>query len=321
MKLLRSQITASEEQAQQLQHTNKNWYNIEVRPPRETPPARLDSVVKGTTEAGTKWFGLRNTSPVVAYEIRRHRPGQIRFQYSTPSARLDRKLRNHLMDAAPTAEIQDSSTNGLPVFENETVGVGQAKLLRRDWNPVKTDFDAPPVNKLVGSLHRNAMQDTKFIVQLLFQLVAGHPIRQRWNRREAFNRGRKLRKKKQLLIGERTATPLEKKQAKLLEEKAAGPLYNVRLRVVAIGADEYTGSRLRELAGCFNQYSHSESRQKLGVKPFKSIRSAPTFRLLKAVRDRELSDLDAGFQASAEEVGALASLPDRSQSNIVEARP
>ncbi|MFC4359279.1 hypothetical protein ACFO0N_15135 [Halobium salinum] len=321
MKIRKSQITASEEQAQQLQHSNKGWYSIQVRPPRETPPARLDSVIRGATEASTKWFGLRNASPVIAYEIRRHRPGQLQFQFSTPSVRLDRKLRNHLTDAASTTEIQESSTNGLPVFEDETIGVGQAELLRRDWNPLETDFDSPPVNKLVGSLHQNAMQDTKFVVQLLFQPVAGHPVRRRWSRREAFNRGRKLRNKKQLLVGERTATPLEKKRAKLLEEKAAGPLYNVRLRVVAIGAGEYTGSRIRELAGCFNQYNHSESRQKLGVKRFKSVRSVSIFRLLKAVRDRQLSDLDAGFRASVEEVGALASLPDRSQSNIVEARP
>jgi len=88
-------VVLSEPQAEHLQHSRNPWYTVEVRPPRnEESPATLSDFVSGILEIQNKWFGLRNTSPVTAYKIRRPKPGDLRFQYAVPTKQLERKEEN-----------------------------------------------------------------------------------------------------------------------------------------------------------------------------------------------------------------------------------
>jgi hypothetical protein len=305
------------DQAEQLRNPDTDWYTVETRVPKHTdlPPCPV-SFIDGIREMRTKWLRLRNTSPAIAFEIRRGSDGQLRFQYAVPTKRLERKLRNHLADATPKVELLNTATDGLPVTEDDSFGGCTLSMTRRDWHPLDTDFDVPPTNPVIGALHREAMKDTRFVVQVLFRSVAGKPIRRWWYRNSAHSQIDRLRSEKEQLIGRRKPTKTEKQQGRLIDEKINKPLFEAEIRIAVIGAGEYTASRVHELSGAYNRYSHPESGQHLSASVEESIRPPPLLRFGKTVANRRFQEGYRRFRVSPKELAALVALPDRTQQNI-----
>ena len=149
-RLYQDHITLDEEQASQLSYSNRTWYNVEVRPPKNGDiPATLREFAAGIRELQTKWLKLRNASPVIAFEIRRHTPDKLQFQFSTPTKRLERKIRTQLSNQVPGVEFGDG-LEGLPAGEDrpqaadslplgEGIGIhsGRTSIVRRltRWSP------------------------------------------------------------------------------------------------------------------------------------------------------------------------------------------
>lgn len=195
-RLLHDHATIEEAEADQLQHGLSDQYTVEVQPPRHGEmPATLKQFARGITEYQTKWFGLSNASPIAAYEIRRSKLGDLTYQFTVPSKRLERKLRTNLIEAVPDLGF-DTGVDGLPISPGDTVGGGLLTVGRADYYPLRTEFDTPAINALTAALHRHAMQDTRVIVQVLFQPEIGKPIRSRWWIRRAYKRLGYLRKEK-----------------------------------------------------------------------------------------------------------------------------
>lgn len=319
--IYKSHTELSEEQASQLRNPDTDWNTIEIRVPKHTDlPASPASLIDGIREMRTKWLKLRNTSPPVAFEIRRDNTGQLKFQYSVPTKRLERKLRNHLADATPDVEILNSGVDGLPVSDGDSFGGATFELSRRDWHPLDTDHDTPPTNPVIGALHEQAMQDTKFVVQILFRSVAGKPIRRWWYRHSAHSQIDRLRSEKEQLIGRRKPTKTEKQQGRLIDGKINKPLFEAEIRIAVIGAGEHTANRVHELSGAFNRYSHSESGQGLTASVAESIRPSPLVWFGEAIANRRFQEGHRRFRVSAEELAGLVALPDRIQNNITYAK-
>jgi len=319
--LYKDHIELTEEQSEQLRNPDTDCHSIEVRVPKNTelPPCPV-SLIDGIREMKTKWLRLSNASPVAAFEIRRSGDGQLQFQYSVPTKRLERKLRNHLDDTTPGIELLDTAAEGLPVTEDDSLGGGRLSMMRRDWNPLGTEFDTPPTNALIGALHSEAMKDSKFVIQVLFRSVAGKPIRRWWHRYSAHRRIDRLRSEKEQLIGSRKATSSEKQRGRLIDEKISRPSFKAEIRVAVIGAGEHTPNRVHELAGAYNRYNNSESGQQLTASVAKSIRSPPLFWFGEAVANKSPQDKHRQFRVSPQELAALVALPDRTQQNITYAK-
>jgi len=313
--------TLSEEQAEHLQHPTKPWYCTEIKPPtREEPPANLSEFVRSIQEIQSGLFKIRNQSPVSAFEIRRDNPDRLKFVFATPTQRLDRKLRTQLTNHVPKTKFE-AGTHGLPVQSEDSVGGALLTPGRRDWYPLQTEFDNPPVNSLTAALHRHAMQDTKFVIQILFQPVAGNPVKRWWWRRRAYQRLGYLRKEKEKLWHSRPATNREKQQANAIERKAGTTRFYTSIRILVIGASEYTKSRVKELAGGFNVFENPDTGQYLNTVTITSVRSNRITRFCRAIADRDFQAWSRRFQLSAEELGGLITLPSRRQENIIEAEP
>ena len=321
-RLRKTQIELNEEQTDRLQNPETDWYTVEARPPRNQDlPAAPEPFIQGIRETRTKWLGLRNASPVIAFEVRRSTPDKLRFQYSVPTKRLERKLRNHLSDTAPHVELTGNGVDGLPVNAEDTIGGGTVTVGRTDWYPLKTEYDTPPINALVGALHHEAMKDSSFVVQVLLRPVAGKPVRRRWYRRQARNNISRLRSQKELLIGRRKPTSKEKKQARKIGDKVTSTLFKTLIRAVVIGAGDHTPSRLHEVLGGYNQYENRESGQSLNGSVETAFRETSLLRFYRSVADRRFPEKHRRFRVSTPELAALVSLPDRSQENIRYARP
>ena len=319
-KLYNAHIELSEDQAERLQQPKTDWYTVEARPPPDRElPACPASFIQGIREMRTKWLGLRNTSPVVAFEVRRSDPDRLRFQYSVPTRRLERKLRNHLADEISRIEFTEG-TNGLPVTEGDTIGGATASTGRPDYYPLQSGFDAPPVNALAGALHRHAMQDTRFVIQIMFRSVAGKPVHRWWYRKHAHREGDYLRSEKEQLIGRRKPTSKEKKQAQHIGSKATGSLFETSIRFIVIGAEEHSPSRLHEVSGAYSRYENRETGQYLKSSAVKTLRRSTLLDYCRAVANRRFGEWGRRFKTSVPELAALVSLPDRSQENIQYAR-
>jgi hypothetical protein len=315
---LPSHTTVEEEQAEQLRFGN-GWYPVKVHPPRNKCPETLTRTIRGVLELQTKWFGLRNTSPTAAYEIRRTTPDNLEFQFALPTKRLERKLRTHLKNAVPSIEFEPGN-NGLPVTEEESIGGGLLTTGRKDWYPLRTDFDHPPANSLASALHRHAMQDTKIIVQVLFRPVIGQPLRSWWRTRRTYQRIGHLRREKEKLWGSRPPTPREKQQADALEQKAGTTRFHTSIRLLIIGAGEYTPSRVKELAGGFNIYENPDTGQYLNAKTIHTPFTSRFIDFADAVRSRRFAGWHHRFHSSVPELAGLVSIPDRTQQNITYAQ-
>ncbi|WP_049937259.1 hypothetical protein [Haloplanus natans] len=320
-RIYQDHITVTEEQAQRLSYSTGTWYDIEVRPPKNKDvPTTLREFAAGIRELQTKWLKIRNASPTIAFEIRRHTPDKLTFQFSTPTKRLERKVRTQLSNQVPGVEFGDG-VEGLPVGEESTAGGGFLTAGRRDWYPFRTDFDEPPVNSLVSTFHRHAMQNTSFVVQVLFKPVVGERV-QRWLwKKQAYKQIQYLKKEKEQLWGSRSPTKREKRQADSIEAKAGNSRFHTTIRFAVIGADEYTKSRVKELAGAYNTYENPETGQYLDTVTVEALREQRIFDFLQAVADRSYSGWGRRFQSSLDELAAFVSLPSNSRENIQFAQP
>jgi len=312
---LPSYTTLTEEQAETLSQSEPERTAVKVRPPRDSCPETVEETVRGILEIQRKWLGIKNASPVIAYEARRTTPQNLEFQFTLPTKRTERKLRTHLKNEIPGIELQQGET-GIPVTEGDTVGGGILTTGRRDWYPLRTDFDQPPANSLAGALHRHAMQDTTVIIQVLFQPVAGRPLHNWWRTRRTYHRIGYLRKEKEKLWNNRPPTPREKKQADAIERKAGTTCFHTSIRFLVIGAGEYTPSRVKELSGAFNTYENPDTGQYLNAVTLRTPFTSRLIRYASAVKAREFNGYHRRFQASIPELAGLVSIPDRSQENL-----
>lgn len=319
-RVLPAHTTLSETQAQTLQQPTQG-HTIQIKPSQNTePPATLNNLVKTLLEPQTSLLGLKNTSPITAYEIRRT-PQQIRLQYTVPTKRLERKLRTQLTNTQPEIEITDQATTGLPVQKGDTIGGGLLTPGRLDHYPLKTEFDQPPANPVTAALHRHAMQDTRFIIQTLFQPSFGQPVSRWWWKRRAYKRLSYLRKEKEKLWNNRPATPREKRQADAIEDKAGTVQFNTSIRILAIGAGKHTQSRLKEIASAFNVYENPDTGQYLDLTTITPLTETRIHQFADSIAKQRLDNWNRPFQASTRELAAFLSVPSRSQENLSYAQP
>lgn len=318
-KVLHTHTTVDEEQARQLRTNRTDLYPVQVHPPRHGVPETVERTVRGILEFQTKWFGTRNKSPRAAFEIHRTNPKTVSLQYVLPTKRLDRKLRTQLKTEIPDISFSEGTTK-IPVSEEETLGGGLITTGRKDWYPLRTNFDHPPQNSVVSLLHRHAMRDTQFVIQILFRPVIGNPVRNWWWIRRAYKRIGYLRKEKEKLWGNRPPTPREKNQADAIEQKAGSPRFHVSIRFLIIGANEFTPSRVKELAGGFNIYENLDTGQYLNATTIQGIRKQPFTHHAKSIKERQFNRTPR-FQATLQELSALISLPEPRQENITTAEP
>jgi hypothetical protein len=310
-----SYITLDNTTARQLSRSSEEYRTVEVQPPPDKElPVTLNRFVKAITEYQTQLFGIRNTSPVVAYEIHRFVPENLRLQFAVPTTRLERKLRIHLNEEAPGFEFEPG-VDQLPLKEDDTVGIGVLQLRRKDVYPLETEFETPPLNSVVASLHRHAMRDSRIAIQILFKPRAGQPIGRRLWHREAQRESRNLRSEKVGVLPwtDRDATPLEKQQARQIDEKAGSPRFNVSIRILVIGAGEYTASRMKEVSAGFNIFANPDTGQGFQTRTVRSLRDKTIINSIEQFRDRRLN---RPFQISMPELAGLLSIPDREQENL-----
>lgn len=317
----KTHITPTEDEAEYLQKPVSKRYTVEIRPPQHGDlPSSLTGFIQGILELQSAWLGLRNTSPVTAFEIRRINPGKIRFQFATPLKRLERKIRTQLSNEIPDIRFE-TGINGVPANSEVSLGGGLLTTGRRDWFPLQTDHDSPPTNSVVAALHRHAMQDTRFIIQILFQPVNGNPVRNWWWRKQAYHHRNYLTKEKERFWGSITPTRREKQQAHSIDQKTANSRYHVTIRFLLIGAQEYTPSRIKELAGSFNQFENPGTGQYLDAITITPFRRKPLLSYASAIAERQFQQWTRKFRATPQELAALVSIPDRLQNNIQYADP
>lgn len=322
-RVLQTHTTVSESTADRLAASAGGRQTVEVLPPRrEKVPATVDRFVKGITEYETTWFGLTNRSPVSVYEIRRSTPDRLRFQFSVPSKRLERKVRTQLVENIPGVGF-DPGEDGLPVVDGDSIGGGFLTPGKSDWYPLRTDFEVPPINSVASSLHRHAMPDSRIVIQILFQPTARKTVgNRRWARR-ARKEAQYLRRERseRLPSQRRSATSRDKSQAAAIEAKVGSSRFKTAIRILVIGAGEATLSRVKEITGGFNIFEDSTSGQYLRTKYVRSLRDARIRSFAEAVRDREFGGWAPPFQTAPDELAALISIPDRDQENIRRAQP
>jgi len=320
-RFLHQYTEVSEEQAERLQNLENTWYPVEVFPPHDGDvPPTIENFVRGILELAAPRFGLKNTSPVTAFEIRRSTPDTLQLQYVAPTKRLERKLRTQLAEEVPGVSF-DTGVNGLPVIPGESVGGGILTTGRQDWFPLATEFSSPPVNALAALLHRHAMQDTRFVIQVLFKPIAGRSLRNwRW-RRQAYQHRNYLKKEKTRLWGSLKPTRREKRQAHAVDDKTGNTRFWTCIRFLVVGAGENTLSRVKELAGGFNRFENPETGQYINTESVTPFREHLILDFCRAVAEREFAGWSQKFRTTTQELAGLVSIPDRKQSNIQHAQP
>lgn len=321
-RVLKNYITLDEDAADSLSAATSTRFTVEVKPPfdREVPVS-VYRFVKGITEYQTAWLGFTNRSPVSAFEIRRDTPERLRLQFSVVNQRLERKVRTMLSENIPGVGFE-TGVDGLPVSEGDTIGGGYLTTGKSDWYPLRTGFEVPPTNSVVSSLHRDAMPESRIIIQLLFQPInRGSVGARRWARR-ALKEANYLRREHQEYVPshQRTATPPEREQAIQVEEKVERSRFKTVIRILVIGGDDATLSHVKEVTGGFNIFE-AETGQYLKTRYLRTLRSSRLQRFAEAIRDREFRGWGLPFQSSDQELAALVSIPDRAQQNILTAPP
>jgi len=320
MELRKSFTQVDRSQAEILSTPLHDLYAVEVKPLRSEVPAKLEEFVRGLLEIQSTWMGTKNASPIVTYEIQRPSPDRLFLQFLVPTKRMERKVRTQLSNQVPGVGFEEGETR-LPVKIGDSIGGGYLTTGRKDYFPLRTDFDSPPINSLVAALHRHAMIDTKVVVQITFQPVAGEPLKESWRKRRGYQTVGFLRKEKEKLWGSRSPTPRERDQADAVERKMGQRRYWVSIRFALISAGEYTPSRIKELAGAFNVFENSDTGQYLDMVTLRSIRRKRFHEHFKAVKSRRFKGYSLRFQASTEELAALVSIPDRGQENLRKSSP
>lgn len=318
-RVLHSSTRLDEEVATRFSTGDPTLHPVQVHPPNTGEHPTVERTVRGLLEFQSKWLGTRNTSPRGVFEIHRPSPENVVLQYLLPTARLERKLRTQLKSEMPDVQFSTGTTE-LPLEPGTTLGGGYLTTGRRDWYPLRTEFDTPPLNAVVSLLHRHAVRDSRFVVQILFKPVSGRPLRNWYWTRRAYQQIGYLRKEKEKLWNSRSPTPREKSQADAIERKAGSPRFHVSIRLLVVGAGEYTPSRVKELSGGFNVYENLDTGQYLDTVTVRGFRSKPFIEFGEAVAKRTFAG-SLRFQASLSELAGLVSLPEPRQDNVREGNP
>lgn len=301
-------VHANVDLATRLHHPFTGDRTIGVQPPRrgDTTPV-LTQVAKHLRSSRTGLLGLRNRSPVIAYELCRPQPDSLRLQLAVPSKRVERIYRTQLPLNVDRVRFRDG-TDGLPVEAGQSIG-GAVWTTTRSWPyPLRTSFQAPPLNSVVAALHRHAMQRTRFMLQILAQPVAGR-LRQWWGRKTAAWTRDELRTEQEGMVRSRQPTRYEREQAADVDRKSRVPHWRVSIRLVVIGGNDLTLSRAAEVGSAFSMYDNPETGQRLRMQPLKVIRRGEIKRFAKAVALRRFGHSSAAFRVTDAELGALLSVP------------
>lgn len=295
-------------------------HGVEVAVPYDREaPATLPEIVQVVTEARTGLGGIRNHSHRFAYEVRRPSPEELRVQFVLPGARLERKVRLALDTTVPTASLS-TGTTGLPIQAGESLGGGFIRPGRPDYIPFQTTFARPATNQLIATLHPDAMPDTRVVVQILCQPIAGRSLAMRRWQRQARRRATALRQQRKTGDQTRTPSPVDRETARAIDEKLASRRFWTAIRLVIIGAGDATRARLTELKGAFNRYEVASPRQDFDANPLRSVRGK-RFRTFGRAVAHLTFDESLRFQATTDEVGALMAVPTRDQRNLESATP
>jgi hypothetical protein len=263
---------------------------------------------------------FQNDAPYVDWTIPDEGTTFFADQFIVPTKRLERKVRTQLHNEVPGVGFSEGTLQ-MPVSEGCTVGGGLLEMGRRDWYPLATDFDAPPNNSVVAALHRHAMQDTQFVIQILFKPSIGRPLRNRWWTRRAYQRIGFLRKEKEKLWGSRPPTPREKQQADAIENKAGNNRFHTAIRFAIINAADHTKSRVKELSGAYNTFENPETGQYFNTTTVQPLKENRIIDFANSISNRKLDNWSTTFQASTDELAALLSIPNHEQENIENASP
>lgn len=296
------------------------WQVVAVQPPRGSVPATITPILQTLHTKRSGWFGVRNQSPTVVFELYRTSPEQVTVQFAVPTTRLERTLRTQLARHIDGISFTDG-VSGLPVSEGITVGGALGTLRRQDWYPLQTRFDQSPMDTVVTALHRHAMRDTRMVLQVLAQPVAGHPVREWWWNRRAGKERTYLRKEKEHLWGNRRATTRERDKAKQLDAKRSGTHWRCSIRLLAIGAGEHTTSRVGEVGSTFAVYENAETSQALHAVPVRALREKRLRGFVRAVGQRRFGQWSRRFRATHGELGGLMAVPSSDHEHITTASP
>jgi len=318
-RLLPSHTKINETQAEKLQYSANPGYTVEIRPPRDHSESTLPRFIRAIQELQTRWLGLKNSSPITSYEIRRTSQS-LKLQFTVPTKRLERKIRSQLTNALPDIRF-DTGTSGLPVTEDSTIGGGLLTTGQLDHYPLQTDFDQPPTNSITKALHRHSMQGTQVVIQILFQPAVGKPLRNKYWTRRAYQRIGFLRKEKEKLWGSRPPTPREKRQADAIEDKAGNNRFHTSIRFAVIEAGEHTKSRVKELSGAFNVYENPDTGQYFNTTTVQPLRENRIVDFANSIADRQFDGWTSSFQTTVKELAALTAVPSTTQENIQYASP
>lgn len=319
--ILNDHVEVSEEQAEQLQRGPPDRYTVEVHPPASGDvPATVETFVRGISEFQTKLFKLKNTSPLVTYEIVRPQPDRLRFQYSVPTKRLERKVRTHMAEMVDGVSFNDG-ISGLPVFEGDTLGGGFLSPGRLDHYPLQTEFDKPPMDSVAAALHPDGMGDTRFVIQLLFRPMGGRSVKRLMWKKSGYRRRNYLEKEKEGMWETIQPTRRERRQAAAVDDKVSEARFTVTIRILVIGAGEYTRSRLKEISGGFNAFEDDDTGQYLNIETVTPLRKRRLISFADTVRRRRFRAWSRSFHATPSEMAGLLSLPDTRQNNIQYAAP
>lgn len=307
--------------ANALSHAGTGWHTVQIHPPvgSDVPPT-LPVFVQSILELQSR-YKIFNRSPIAAFELRRHPADTLRLQFAVPTRRLERKIRTHLTETVPDIAFSDG-VSGIPIVEGDAVGGALLTLGRRDWYPLQTGFDRPPTNNIVSALHRDAMQDTRFVIQILFRPVAGRPFRRWLHRYRAYKRVGYLRKEKTYVFHEREATPRERQQADRIEEKMGRPQFHVTIRILAAGMPpDLLRTRVKEVAAGFNVYESMDTGQYLDVWTVKSLRNDVGVTFARDVALRQFGQWSSRFHVSTRELAGMVAVPGVNQDNLQRAGP
>lgn len=318
-RLLPSHTEINQPQAEKLQYSAKPGYTVEIRPPRNHSEDTLPRFIRAIQELQTRWLGLKNSSPITSYEILRTAQG-LKFQFTVPTKRLERKIRSQLTNALPDIKFSEG-TSGLPVKPETTVGGGLLTTGQLDHYPLQTEFKEPPTNSITKTLHRHSMRGTKVVIQILFQPAIGKPLLNRYWTRRGYQRVGFLRKEKERLWGSRPATPREKRQADAIENKAGNNRFHTSIRFAVIGAGEHTKSRVKEISGAFNTYENPDTGQYFNTTTVQPLRENRIVDFANSIADRQFDGWTSTFQTTVEELAALTAVPSTQQENIQYASP
>lgn len=324
-RILSHNATITEDDIPRVRYGPASWHDIQILPPMESEqvPPSIPRFIREIMEIQSSLLGLRNASPITAFEIRRHQPKNLQLQFSVPTKRLERKIRLHLSESIPSIGYQPG-TSGLPLAPGDTVSGGLLTAGREDMFPLETGFERPPTNNIISALHRDAFPSERVIIQLLFRPVAGKPLRRWLWIRRAYKRIGYLKKEKHAVAPwmDRPATKTEKKQADKVEDKARNPRFHVAIRILLIGTPvEYVRSRIKEVGGAFNVYESPVSNQYLNTNTIRSLFPRRITRFAESVAKRRMDGWTLPFQTGIEELAGLVAVPTIQQHNLRRAAP